>query len=688
MTRKFSRTSTAALGSGSGQGAGTDSNSRSWLYWTIFCFVLATAGVVLLTYIVIYQQTNLDSWTQNYSSGHGHSHGWHWWWHSRSSSSSSSSGTGEDTEFILAGVSSSEETSDVTSVSSSTDARGYSLHSVSDDEVSSIEDAYYRQRGGGDSVKDARVPRGHPGTDIWPRTIEQNNLRLDHLGGAGSIMDRYADAEGYACDQSGSPVLTELEYPRNISNAIFHQGDSVDIANFTAESTLGVNALFVFFGQFVDHQMVLTAPGVETFQMRVYADDPYIAGEPNITVKRMQFVYIDECRQALNRKSSFIDLATVYGSSHAVAQALRTHEHGLLKTSEINGREHLPIANAEADEADLRTLSGQIRFFAGDPRVTEVPPLTAIHLLFVRNHNHIARRLRAVDKHARGWSDDQLYTRARMINIWTLQRILYHEWLPMLLGESVIPYIGTEYSRTNDPLVRHESTILFRVGHDMLPTNVSYVLPENYGTPSVRTNIALRNTFMNPALIVDKGADSYVMGAMTQPAQEVDARITDEVRNFLFTSLGSAALHDLAALSIGRSEELGIPRCNVFRAAIGMSPLTNPDLLRPIPASLSSVYPSIADLHVFVCGLLEVHEPGALVGPMVKRVLLDQFVRMASGDPMFFTASEMTEFERAIVFGESGTMAGVIKNNMDIGYLAPECVEADDNPFLTNVCSN
>lgn len=659
--------------------------SRTKLYWYIACGILSFCLFVGLVYLVTQTPLDVDSWTDYID---------------RSSSSSSSSSDSSTTrtstdvteEFLLAGVSSSEETSDLSSISSDTSDRGYSLRSEDSSShwTTPTEDQdYYAAHNSKRSVSDVRVPVGHPGTNQRPVPIDHSNVRLDNLGIAGSIMERYSIAEGYACDETGIPVLTELDYPRNISNAVFQQGDSVDPANFTAESTLGVNTLFVFFGQFVDHQLVLTAPSpVETFKIRIWPDDPYISGEPNITVRRLEFAYIDECRQAFNRKSSFIDLATVYGSSFTVANDLRTHEHGRLRTLEINNRQHLPISSTPLNEADMRATAGQVRFFAGDPRVSEVPPLTAVHTLFVRNHNFIADKMRAVDKRARKWSDDQLYSRARMINIWIMQRILYREWLPMLLGEDVIQYIGTSYNHSVNPLVRHESTIIMRIGHDMLPPNISYVLPENYDNPSVRTNIALRNSFFNTALIIDKGSDSYMMGMLTQPAQEIDGRITDDVRSFLFSNLGTSVMHDLPAITISRSDELGIPRCDDFRSAIGMPPVTNADLQRPIPPEIASIYPSPSDLHVFTCAVLENHVSNALVGPMTKKVLLDQFVRMAVSDPTFFTFVEMIEFERAMVFGEHGTMAGVIKNNMDIGYLAPECVETIDNPFLINTCYN
>lgn len=625
------------------------------------------------------------------SSRHHNNLCWHklWSWSSDSSSSSSSSSSGssndtspDQSDFILAGV----ETSSVSTISTSDIDTDYTSSLPSESHLSEelFEDIYY---GRSRKVNDPRVPKGHPGTQSWPRTIEQDNLRLDHVGGSGSYMPRYSPASGYACN--GQDLnQTELNYIRNISNVLFQQGDSISSANFHPENVKNTNGLFVFFGQFVDHVLALTKTGAEAFVIEV-TDDPYISGSnATIHLKRNAYITIDNCRHPINRNSAFMDLSTVYGSNEDTARNLRTHEHGLMKMTIVEGQEVPPFQSGGTDEAMLGETSRQVMFFTGDPRGTEIPTLTAIHTLFLRNHNRIARKIRD-SEHARGWSDDQLYQRAKMLNIWTFQRILYREWLPLLLGDDVVDLVSGGYESSYDPLVRVESTILFRVGHDMLPQSLHVVNTYNFDDPVASyLSFAVRNTFFRADMLVQYGADAFLMGAITQEAQKVDGFITDDVRSFLFNGLPTTnVLFDLPAITLARSLELGVPNCNAFRTSLGLGSHADFTPFGSRSGDVSGIYSDINTVPLFVCGIFEQHVTDALVGETIHDTILEQFVRIAIGDPMFYLSAPMTEFERSIVFGHEGTMTGLLKHNTQIGTLASECVEESDNVFIMDPCS-
>ena len=51
-------------------------------------------------------------------------------------------------------------------------------------------------------------------------------------------------------------------------------------------------------------------------------------------------------------------------------------------------------------------LHGSPLYFPGDLRVNEQPTLGAIHLLWVREHNRIARELKKINGH---WNDERLF---------------------------------------------------------------------------------------------------------------------------------------------------------------------------------------------------------------------------------------------------------------------------------------
>lgn len=68
----------------------------------------------------------------------------------------------------------------------------------------------------------------------------------------------------------------------------------------------------------------------------------------------------------------------------------------------------------------------------GDVRVEENPQLSAIHLVMLREHNRIARKLKLLNP---TWDDEKLYQETRRIVVAELQHITYNEYLPAMLGE-------------------------------------------------------------------------------------------------------------------------------------------------------------------------------------------------------------------------------------------------------------
>jgi peroxidase len=83
---------------------------------------------------------------------------------------------------------------------------------------------------------------------------------------------------------------------------------------------------------------------------------------------------------------------------------LRTYERGLLRTqTDALNEELLP---ADSNDLDCRMKDGFSCFKSGDVRVNEHPSLVAMHTLWVRQHNRLARELAELNPH---WNDEQLF---------------------------------------------------------------------------------------------------------------------------------------------------------------------------------------------------------------------------------------------------------------------------------------
>ena len=78
--------------------------------------------------------------------------------------------------------------------------------------------------------------------------------------------------------------------------------------------------------------------------------------------------------------------------------------------------------------------------------------------MFLREHNGGAVQL--LDRHP-GMNDEQIFQRTRKIVIAEWQNIVYGEYLPMILGTSVMKSMGLELSETSaynpgmDPSIRN-----------------------------------------------------------------------------------------------------------------------------------------------------------------------------------------------------------------------------------------
>src|SRR6185295_19493736 len=68
--------------------------------------------------------------------------------------------------------------------------------------------------------------------------------------------------------------------------------------------------------------------------------------------------------------------------------------------------------------------------------------------------------------------------------------------------------------------------------------------------------------------------DPILKGAATGNAQEIDTKIVDDVRNFLFGPPGAGGL-DLAALNIQRGRDHGLPNYSSLRSSYRLSFLTS-----------------------------------------------------------------------------------------------------------------
>lgn len=105
-------------------------------------------------------------------------------------------------------------------------------------------------------------------------------------------------------------------------------------------------------------------------------------------------------------------------------------------------------------------------FLAGNTRVDEQVSLTAFHTLFLREHNRMAKNLKKINSHCDG---EKVYQETRKIMGAVLQKFLYEDYLPVIIGPKPLPVydssIGYDSSINPCSISNAFATAVYRFGH-------------------------------------------------------------------------------------------------------------------------------------------------------------------------------------------------------------------------------
>jgi peroxidase len=424
-------------------------------------------------------------------------------------------------------------------------------------------------------------------------------------------MTRVGDA--HFVDGISEPI--ETFNPRTISNNVVGEGDA-GVANPD-----GLSAFMYAWGQFIDHDLdLVTTDGVNHIDVAVPKGDPIFPDGSSIPITRSVIdpatgAGTDVPATAINQITGWLDASMIYGSTQAVADNLGLPD-GHMKVSDGN---NLPIA---ADDTMM----------AGDVRAQENPALTALQTLFVREHNYQVDQLAA--QHP-CWDGEHLYQEARAIVGAEIAHITYDEFLPKLLGPDLLnAYQGFDPSA--DPRITEEfAGAAFRFGHSIVSDDTERL--DNLGNLT-GPELELRKAFFLPADEFNAfgGADGFLRHLAADPAQTMDGRIVEGLRNFLFDPPVGM---DLAAINIQRGHDLGLGTMNETRSALGLTPYTTFEQLTTDPdtlAALKATFTSVDQVDLWTGGLSEHHMAGAMIGETFGTIIANQFEALRDGDQFYF----------------------------------------------------
>ena len=402
------------------------------------------------------------------------------------------------------------------------------------------------------------------------------------MGMAGSRFGRNIPLDRIV-EAGETEVLTPS--PREVSRALLTRTEFVPATT--------VNSLVAAWLQFMIRDWFNHGPGKpdNPWVVPLAADDPW----PDHPMQIMR-TPPDPTRPAeatgpqthVNVLTHWWDGSHVYGVSTAEVQSRRTGIDGKLHVLD-NGLLPLPTDPAH----DPSRLPG---FWVG---------VVMMQTLFTLEHNAICDRLRRAYA---GWSDEEIFQRARLINAALTAKIHTVEWTPAVISHPTTKvalranWFGLEGERAHRSFGRlSRSEVISGIpGSETDHYGVPYSLTEEF-VAVYRMHPLLRDDWSLRSAADDAQLRTAVFRELSGPyALEVikDVSMTDLFYSFGTLPPGLVTLHnfpkflqeferpdgrlqDLAATDILRSRELGVPRYNEFRRLLHLLPAKDFESLTP-----------------------------------------------------------------------------------------------------------
>jgi len=436
------------------------------------------------------------------------------------------------------------------------------------------------------------------------RTIDGTNNNLTAQGGTqwGStdiILYRELPAAYGSSDQNNAMNGSTRPSARKISNVLCDEPKT----NFSSRN---LSAFVYVWGQFIDHDMVLTPTGTSEYNpIELPSDEPlFNVAIPFFRSAIQPGTGVSNKREQINQNTSWIDGSVVYGSDDSRAKWLRTKKQGKLKTSAgnllprntITGEKNSAIDPASPSMANDANHTVKT-FVAGDVRAGEHPGITALHIIFVREHNNICDRLVAEGLK----NDEKIYQKARKEVGALIQAITYEEFLPAL-GVTLSEYGGYNYTARPD-IANTFATASYMIGHTMVADELA--LRTNDCKEAGPGSLELLDVFFNPDLMTSYGPDVFLKGLSTHKQYETDTKINSILRNFLFGNPTDPIKFglDLAALNIQRGRDHGLPDYNTVRkfyTGFGITSFSQITIDPVKAAALEAIYGNVNNIDLWV----------------------------------------------------------------------------------------
>ena len=226
--------------------------------------------------------------------------------------------------------------------------------------------------------------------------------------------------------------------------------------------------------------------------------------------------------------------------------------------------------------------------------------------------------------------DRDVFETTRHIVTALFQKVVYGEWLPVILGKEFVenpsnkldlPIKGTTYDRNVNPSIENGfATAAFRFGHSMIQGLIEI---KDHRNNNIERERVSDNLFNDENFEAKNGVDDIIYGLTQQPAEKMDAKVTQDLTNNLFKEKGADHGQDLVARNIQRGRDHALGSYLAYRAKFSrktedlkcFDQKKVPEGIKPEDwRTLSELYRDPEDIDLFTGGLLEDPVIGSILG--------------------------------------------------------------------------
>ena len=361
-----------------------------------------------------------------------------------------------------------------------------------------------------------------------------------------------------------------------------------------------------FFGQFVDHDITF-----DTSSRLGVTTDPAVSA---------------------NARTPSLDLDSVYGGGPVANPELY----------DSSDRDKLRIGFGGLFEDLARVDDGSNTAIIPDPRNDENLMIAGLQCAFILFHNH------AVDwARAHGYNGGGTFPQARQLTTWHYHWLVLHEFLPQIVGQTLVDDILKNGRRFYKPRMREGfipvefQTGTYRMGHSMV-------------RPSYRANLAGDNGNPFFGMIFDPAGEGQtdpvdLRGGARAPRRfigwqtffdfadgnvKTNKKIDTKISTPLFdVPLGAIASHDqpqvLPQRNLLRHLTWSLPSGQAVADRMGVDPLAAADLAELQPYGFQSSTP----LWYYVLKEAQLVANGEHLGPVGGRIVGEVLIGLLQSDP-------------------------------------------------------